>query len=141
MARTAIDRLRRKAARTGASGSARSGRAGVLAALLAVLIVVLAGLPDDRYASLMPRGETPGTALSAASAGLAASPHAWKADRRTLSSLTAADADDPPTDDRRLVPDAIGFERLSPDTAFPPRTSAPLPSAAASLPERPPKSA
>ncbi|AWN43027.1 hypothetical protein [Methylobacterium durans] len=142
MSRTAIDRLRRRTARTRATGSARSGRMGLLAGLLAVLILVLAGLPDERYATLMPRADAAAaTALSAAPAGHAATRHAWKSERRGLAFVASADLDDPPSDDRRLVPDAAGVERLSPGASYPPRTAGALPAAATSLPERPPKSA
>ncbi|WP_132251270.1 hypothetical protein [Methylobacterium segetis] len=138
MSQTANDRQRRKAARTRATGTPRSGRMGLLAALLAVLIVVLAGLPDDRYAGLMPRTEAV-AALSTAPAAPGAKRHVGTPDRHVLTILSSADADDPPSDDRRLVPDAVVVERLSPAASYPPRTSPALPPAAASLLDRPPK--
>ncbi|KAB1070156.1 hypothetical protein [Methylobacterium planeticum] len=131
----AIDRLRRGVARRPASGSVRPGRAGILAGLLALLILVLVGLPDDRFAELMPRraeaGITNVAVATSATLSLLGGRHA--------ALLASVDADDPPADDRRLAPDPPRCHRLPALSGFPPSADGAVPSASVRLLERPPK--
>ncbi|WP_336487934.1 hypothetical protein [Methylobacterium nigriterrae] len=98
---------------------------------MALLILVLAGLPDERFADLMPR--------QSAVAAVAAAPVAGLLGGRQAAMVTATNADDPPGDDRRLVPDPPGFERPPASAGFVLAAFGHLSSAGVPRLERPPK--
>ena len=96
---------------------------------------MLAGLPDDRFADLMPRRAEPGITNRA----VAKSAPVILLGGRHAALTTSVEADDPPADDRRLVPDPPRFHRLPALSGFPPSVDGAVPSASVRLLERPPK--
>ncbi|GJE44100.1 hypothetical protein AEGHOMDF_3286 [Methylobacterium soli] len=132
----ATDRPRLRAAVRRSPEPVRSSRVGILASVLALLLLVLAGLPDDRFADLMPRRAEPGITNRA----VAKSAPVILLGGRHAALTTSVEADDPPADDRRLVPDPPRFHRLPVLSGFPPEAGMVLSFAGVRLLERPPKS-